>query len=1072
MRELRKSNGAKHFFLAFFELFRYSNSFASSRVCESRQAVKTPKDPPIPRAHGKNAAKPLRRDVLQKRDRSGKSAASPNGAERLRAMIEASVDCVITIDAKSRILEFNAAAERTFGYRREEVIGNPLTEAIIPPGLREGHQRGMAALLQGGAPKLLGKRIEMPAMRSDGSEFPVELTVTRIASQSPPLFTAYLRDITERKRDEQKLRESERKYRALVELTHDLVWAVDTEGRITYMSPASRRIYGREPEEMIGRLYTDFVPPEEASPGMARLAEIIATGESVFEVEARVYHRDGHEVVLSANAVVQQDAAGNIVGLTGTSRDITQNKREEEKLRESETRFRELAENIREVFWLSDPEDTRMIYISPAYETIWGRSRETLYASPASWMEAIHPADKERMLQARANRASTDPHDNIYRIVRPDGSMRWIRDRGFPVRDGEGAVVRFAGIAEDITERERTAEATAQLAAIVESSADAIIGMDLNGIITSWNRGAQKTFGYTAEEMVGGPIKRLISPDRREEEEQVFSRIRRGENVEHFETAGIEKGGSQIELSLTVSPIRNAAGGIAGASLVARDITGLKRTQDALRASEERFRELAENIHEVFWISTTGFGGASSELLYISPAYESVFGRTCESLFRNPHSFLDAIHPEDRARVTDVFEREREQGFEVEYRVVRPDGSIRWIRDRGFPIQDTAGHFYRLAGIAEDISERKQAEDRLRRSEEKFKTLFGIAPVGISVLDQQLNVVDANPALERILRLSKEELLGGTWRGRVYLDAKGTRQPREEMPSLRAVAARRSFNDVETGIIAENGEIIWTQVSAAPLDLPDASAVVITQDITERKRAAKELEQANRQLRILSRQLFHLQEEERRHLARELHDEIGQSLTAAKINLKLIAPDVPAQISGRLEDSVQLLDRLLRQVRELSLNLRPPLLDELGLVPTLRWLVDQQAQRAGLRVIFTANVDGLEIDPDVQTTCFRVAQEAITNIIRHSGAKCFTVDLRREPVRLTLSVRDDGVGFDPAVMQQRTTQDFTLGLVSMKERALLVHGGLEVHSAPGQGTEIHAWFPLPNGEHPATAETA
>jgi signal transduction histidine kinase len=293
-----------------------------------------------------------------------------------------------------------------------------------------------------------------------------------------------------------------------------------------------------------------------------------------------------------------------------------------------------------------------------------------------------------------------------------------------------------------------------------------------------------------------------------------------------------------------------------------------------------------------------------------------------------------------------------------------------------------------------------------------------------------------------------------------------------EFPSERAMAENRPVNDVEAGIVTENGETIWVQVSVAPLDLPDAGAVVITQDITERKRAAEALEAANHQLRILSRQLFHIQEEERRHLARELHDEIGQTLTAAKINLKIIAPDVPTKSTRRLDDSIQLLDQLLRQVRQLSLDLRPPLLDELGLVPTLRWLVDQQAQRAGLRVTFTANVDGLELYPDVQTACFRVAQEAITNIIRHSGAKKFTVALRREEERLWLSVRDDGAGFDPAVILQNAAQHSSLGLVSMKERALLVHGGLEVHTAPREGTEIRAWFPLARGEHPSTAESA
>src|SRR5205807_9369697 len=132
-----------------------------------------------------------------------------------------------------------------------------------------------------------------------------------------------------------------------------------------------------------------------------------------------------------------------------------------------------------------------------------------------------------------------------------------------------------------------------------------------------------------------------------------------------------------------------------------------KQAEEALRKSEEQFRQLSENIREVFWMSTPDF----SSILYISPAYESVWGRTCESLYRAPRSFIDAIHPEDRARVVDVIERERQQGFETQYRVVRPDGSIRWIRDRGFPIKDESGRFYRVAGIAEDVTARKQAED-------------------------------------------------------------------------------------------------------------------------------------------------------------------------------------------------------------------------------------------------------------------------------------------------------------------------------------------------------------------------
>lgn len=144
---------------------------------------------------------------------------------------------------------------------------------------------------------------------------------------------------------------------------------------------------------------------------------------------------------------------------------------------------------------------------------------------------------------------------------------------------------------------------------------------------------------------------------------------------------------------------------------------------------------------------------------------------------------------------------------------------------------------------------------------------------------------------------------------------------------------------------------------------------------------------AHAEIQSLSRRLLDVQETERRHLARELHDEIGQTLTAAKLGLKIIAPDVPASLAGPLQESMESLDRLLAQVRQLSLDLRPPVLDELGIVPAVRWLAVHQARRAGVPIVFTAQMDDLDLDPSVKTACFRVAQEAITNAIRHAAAR-------------------------------------------------------------------------------------
>jgi PAS domain S-box-containing protein len=323
--------------------------------------------------------------------------------------------------------------------------------------------------------------------------------------------------------------------------------------------------------------------------------------------------------------------------------------------------------------------------------------------------------------------------------------------------------------------------------------------------------------------------------------------------------------------------------------------------------------------------------------------------------------------------------------------------------------------------------------------------------------------VDCNPALERISRLSREELLGETWRQHTYLNADGTLRPPGERVIERAVAENRLVSGVETGVLMENGEIIWAEVSVAPLALPDISAVVITQDITERKRAARELEAANHQLRVLSRQLFHLQEEERRHLARELHDEIGQNLTAAKMNLEMISPHVPAKVTGRLQDSVQLLDRLLTQVRQLSLALRPALLDELGLVPTLRWLVEQQAQRAGLRTQFDAPEPLKKLGSEIQTVGFRIVQEAITNVLRHAHARSVSIRLEIVGDQLRIKIVDDGNGFELAEVERRAHGGLGFGLIGMRERAALVGGRVQIISSPNKGTSVEVSLPL-NGD--------
>src|ERR1700736_1549296 len=220
----------------------------------------------------------------------------------------------------------------------------------------------------------------------------------------------------------------------------------------------------------------------------------------------------------------------------------------------------------------------------------------------------------------------------------------------------------------------------------------------------------------------------------------------------------------------------------------------------------------------------------------------------------------------------------------------------------------------------------------------------------------------------------------------------------------------------------------------------------------------RDREQANKAVRELSRRLFQIQEDERRHLARELHDHIGQALTAAKIDLQAAQRlEERTAIVQRLDDVIAVIERLLQEARQLSLDLRPPLLDDLGLVPAVRWCLDQQAQRADLRVEFFADPALERVDAAIETACFRVAQEALTNVVRHARAQTVSVELHRTPEALHLVVRDDGIGFDVMTAEQ---QGVSLGLLGMRERVTLLGGEMDCKSAPGRGTEIHAFFPV------------
>jgi PAS domain S-box-containing protein len=352
-------------------------------------------------------------------------------------------------------------------------------------------------------------------------------------------------------------------------------------------------------------------------------------------------------------------------------------------------------------------------------------------------------------------------------------------------------------------------------------------------------------------------------------------------------------------------------------------------------------------------------------------------------------------------------------------------------------------------GMVLDVTARKRTEAALQASEAKYRTIFAASPDFIYLTDSEGRLLDANPALLEWQELSLEEL-----RQRHFLDFFAGDNLAEVMREFAALRQRLPVRGLEVRARNAQGEVRVFEVNATPFQEPTGvtATLSVARDITARK-------QAEERLQLLSRQLLETQEAERRHLARELHDEIGQRLTVLKINLTMLEP-VPKRAKPYLEESLRLVDATIQQIRNLSLDLRPSQLDNLGLIETLRWYVDWWEQRTGLTMQVAISPLQPRPSPLIETVCFRIIQEALTNIARHAQAWQVWITLRQHDAVLDLLVRDDGIGFDLEAARAQAVQGKGLGLLGMEERVRLVRGQLEIVTTPGTGTEIHVCVPL------------
>jgi two-component system sensor histidine kinase UhpB len=422
-------------------------------------------------------------------------------------------------------------------------------------------------------------------------------------------------------------------------------------------------------------------------------------------------------------------------------------------------------------------------------------------------------------------------------------------------------------------------------------------------------------------------------------------------------------------------------------------------------------------------------------------------------------SWDNTIHPDDRARSVDHWRLAMAAGqaAENELRVRRADGEYRWILGRFVPIHDKAGRITRWYGVSTDIDDRKRAEEKLRYSESQLAEAQRMAHVGNWEWDLRNNAVTWSDELYRIFGLETKGI-------DLAHEAMRYIHPDDVPLILQAIA-----NSLQTKepylfsyrVLRPDGQMRIVQSQGQVVSDSQGTPNKVfgtTQDVTENKRAEAALHESAERLRHLSHRLLKAQEEERLRIARELHDEFGQLLAATLLHVQAAQALAGEAARSKLDECTTLLQRAVEEVRFLAVELRPPMLETLGLEATLRWLAKRHEEQTGVPVQVVGHLNGGS--GDLAIACFRVVQEALTNILRHSGARHIWLELSQSESVLELTVRDDGVGFNVASTLAQPDRRGHLGLLGMRERAQILGGSLEVDSEPGRGTRIHIRFPV------------
>lgn len=704
----------------------------------------------------------------------------------------------------------------------------------------------------------------------------------------------------------------------------------------------------------------------------------------------------------------------------------------------------------------------RFVRTNPAFQQMTGLSEAALRGE--SCASLIHPEDFPHY-QAMLEELLDDRRAAFRMVMRyrtQAGSVCWVRCTVSLLQEGRAAARYIVARTEDITEswlrQKQLRERIEPFHLLVASVTDyAIFILDTEGRVNSWNVGAERIKGYIADEIVGQHFSRFYLPEDvllGKPARELEAALAHG----RFEDEGwrLRKDGTAFWANVIITPMRDETGALRGFAKVTRDLTARRQLEERLRESEARLQAFLNHSPAVIFLKDV-----EGRYLHVNAKFQQRFGLSGEQVIGRSDA---ALFEPEQATAFSANDREvLARGAPLEFEeTARYTEGLRTSMVSKFPVRDPVGRTLGIGGIATDITEYKRTQDALRISEQGFRELVDILPIAVYTCDAAGHIESRNrQAMDlwgRAPRLGNEpDLFCGAYR---LYTPEGASLPHPECPMAEVLRTGRAVFDREIVIERPDGSRRTAVVNSIPRRDAQGTltgAINCLMDITDRKRAEHHLKEYSEQLRVLSNRLVELQEEGRLALSRELHDRVGQNLSALNINLSIVMGQLPDairdQVGARLKDSQELVEATVDVITDVMANLRPPLLDDYGLLPALKSIAGQFARRTGIDVSVRGPARLTGLSQQVEISLCRIVQESLTNLAKYARAENVKIEIAMPPEQITLTIADDGIGFDPNVHAPHNGRT-GWGMLTMRERAVALGGTLTIDSEPGLGTRV------------------